>query len=111
MSGYEPGDGLIRRAAPAAEGLIEAVRRRDAAGIERLLACRRRTEREWYALVIALADMAVSAEAGGVKRCTSCGEPKPFSEFYPNPLHSHGLENRCKPCHLARKRQPAQEAS
>lgn len=37
------------------------------------------------------------------KRCTSCGETKPVSEFYPNRTkYGVYLRSRCKPCHLAK---------
>ena len=97
---------LMRRSAMPAGGLVDCVRRRDAAGVERLLVCRRRTEREWQALTIALADMVAAAEVGGRKLCTKCREPKPFGEFYPNLHHSHGVEDRCKDCHNEAKRKP-----
>jgi hypothetical protein len=32
------------------------------------------------------------------KRCSRCREIKPLSEFYAHPMHSDGLQSRCKEC-------------
>jgi hypothetical protein len=106
MSACDADEILMRRSLLPASGLVDCVRRRDAAGVERLLVCRRRTEREWSALAIALADMVAAAEAGGSKPCTKCGEPKLFGEFYPHPHLPHGLQDWCRDCHNASKRKP-----
>jgi hypothetical protein len=106
MTACEADELLMRRSALPANGLVDCVRRRDAAGVERLLVCRRRTEREWQALTIALADMVAAAEAGGRKSCTKCGEPKPFGEFYPHLSLPYGLKDWCRDCHNESKRKP-----
>lgn len=98
MTAINADERLIDRSALPADGLVDCVRRRDAAGVERLLACRRRTDREWYALTIALADMVAAAESGGEKRCTRCGERRPFSEFSAHPSRPYGVQDWCKGC-------------
>jgi hypothetical protein len=35
------------------------------------------------------------------KRCSTCREIKPLSEFYANRFTKDGLYHRCKPCHIA----------
>jgi hypothetical protein len=111
MTTIEADELLIRRSSLPANGLVDCVRRRDAAGVERLLVCRRRTEREWQALAIALADMVATAEAAGRKLCLRCREPKPFADFYPHPSLPHGLKDWCRDCHNESKRKPLFELS
>ena len=36
------------------------------------------------------------------KKCTDCGEAKPFSEFYKHKGRKDGRHTVCKPCHKAR---------
>lgn len=105
MTACDADEILMRRSLLPASGLVDSVRRRDAAGVERLLACRRRTEREWAALAIALADMVASAEAGGLKRCLRCGDAQPFEEFPAHPSRAHGVQDWCKECANSSRRQ------
>jgi hypothetical protein len=106
VTAIEADELLMRRSALPADGLVDCVRRRDAAGVERLLVCRRRTEREWQALTIALADMVAAAEAGGRKLCSHCGVPKLFEEFSTHPSLLYGLKDWCKACVAESRRRP-----
>ena len=36
-----------------------------------------------------------------LKECSACHEVKSFDEFHKNKSTSHGLQSRCKPCHIA----------
>jgi hypothetical protein len=37
-----------------------------------------------------------------MKKCTKCGEVKPFAEFYAHPTVAGGYRTRCKKCHHAK---------
>lgn len=41
--------------------------------------------------------------------CTSCGERKPYSEYYPSKAHANGRESRCKDCCRARAKAYAED--
>lgn len=43
--------------------------------------------------------------AASEKRCTGCGELKPFSEYWKHKLGRHGLQPRCKTCIRAQVRE------
>jgi 5-methylcytosine-specific restriction endonuclease McrA len=36
-----------------------------------------------------------------MKRCSKCGEMKPFASFHKDRARKDGLQGRCKPCHIA----------
>ncbi len=105
MNGYlDPGEPLIARAAPVADGLVDAVRRRDGAAVGRLLSSRSRSVREMYALVVVLADWVAQGEAAPERVCPKCGHAKPVSEFYAHRSRPGGVHGWCKECHLTAKR-------
>ena len=38
----------------------------------------------------------------GFRRCVTCKDIKPLSEFYKNKAHNNGIDHRCKACDKAR---------
>jgi WhiB family redox-sensing transcriptional regulator len=37
------------------------------------------------------------------KPCSTCRQPKPLTDYYPDQRASDGRQARCKPCHLGKK--------